>query len=131
LVNHLSGKTSKFIKLDFKNVSDLMQVRKELMPIVEANKKNRETQEASAGFFNAENAGESRENFLAKIYDLREFDVSYHVRVNIDSEVRCGLWYDVELDGNLITGIQLKKEKLEKAPLCGCVLLTLRPPRLP
>ena len=30
LVNHLSGKTQKFLKLSFKNIQDLMTVRNEL-----------------------------------------------------------------------------------------------------
>jgi len=37
LINHLSGKTQKFIKLSFKNMRDLMDVRKELTPLVKAN----------------------------------------------------------------------------------------------
>jgi len=38
LVNHLSGKKGRFIKLSFKNVSDLQEVKMVLAPIVEQNK---------------------------------------------------------------------------------------------
>lgn len=34
LVNHLSGKTQKYLKLSFKNIQDLMTVRAELLIIV-------------------------------------------------------------------------------------------------
>ena len=27
--------------------------------------------------------------------DIREFDVTYHMRVSIDTEIRCGKWYTV------------------------------------
>lgn len=37
LVNHLSGKTQTFLKLQFKNVQDLMTVKSELMPLVKKN----------------------------------------------------------------------------------------------
>jgi DNA polymerase epsilon subunit 1 len=37
LINHLSGKTSKFLKLSFKNVQDLMTVKSELMPLIKRN----------------------------------------------------------------------------------------------
>ena len=89
------------------------------MPLVEKNKKNRETQEAYAGFFDGEGR-DAGDVFLQKIYDLREYDVSYHVRVSLDNEIRCGLWFDVELDGKIITQINEKKGKLEKAPLRIC-----------
>lgn len=43
LVNHLSGKTGKFLKLSFKNVQDLSEIKYDLLPIVEKNKLQRET----------------------------------------------------------------------------------------
>jgi len=41
MVNHLSGKTNKFLKLSFRNVSDLMSVRLELMPLIRKNQDQR------------------------------------------------------------------------------------------
>ena len=52
LVNHLSGKKQKYLKLQFRNVTDLIQVRSELQVIVAKNQKNRETQEAYDGWYN-------------------------------------------------------------------------------
>ena len=52
LVNHLSGKTQKYLKLSFKNIQDLMTVRAELLIIVQKNQKERETQEVYEGWYN-------------------------------------------------------------------------------
>ena len=32
---------------------------------------------------------------LDALVDMREYDVPYHMRFQIDTDVRCGLWYDV------------------------------------
>jgi len=42
LVNHLSGKTGKFIKASFKSQQDMQEVKYELIPIVAKNKETRE-----------------------------------------------------------------------------------------
>jgi DNA polymerase epsilon subunit 1 len=34
LVNHLSGKNQKYVKLSFKNIQDLMSVRAQMLEIV-------------------------------------------------------------------------------------------------
>lgn len=43
MINHLSGKTQKYIKLTFSNEQDLMIVRKELLPIINKNKEEKQT----------------------------------------------------------------------------------------
>lgn len=50
LVNHLSGKKGKFIKLTFKNIRGLQDVKTKLVPLIEKNKKNREMNEAYEGW---------------------------------------------------------------------------------
>ena len=35
------------------------------------------------------------QNFEEYITEIREFDVPYHMRVSIDTDIRCGLWYSV------------------------------------
>jgi DNA polymerase epsilon subunit 1 len=60
LVNHLSGKTGKFLRLSFKNVQDLSEVKYELLPVVEKNKLQRETQEAYEGWYNPSEMAENR-----------------------------------------------------------------------
>ena len=52
LINHLSGKTQKYIKLTFKNEGDLMLVRKDLMPLVKKNKANLQSQQAYEEYVN-------------------------------------------------------------------------------
>ena len=52
MVNHLSGKKSKYVKLSFRNVSDLMNVRLEITPIVKKNKAEKATQDAYEGWYN-------------------------------------------------------------------------------
>jgi len=42
LVNHLSGLTQKYLKLSFRNVSELVEMRNELMPLIKKNKEERE-----------------------------------------------------------------------------------------
>ena len=41
----------------------------------------------------------------------------YHIRVCIDKEIRCAHWYEVHLDGPLITDFSHLKLKLDKADL--------------
>ena len=43
LVNHLSGKEQKYLKLSFRNVTQLLKVRADLLPIVKKNKAQKET----------------------------------------------------------------------------------------
>lgn len=31
--------------------------------------------------------------YLAKITDIREYDVPYHIRTCIDNQLRCSFWY--------------------------------------
>ncbi len=54
---------------------------------------------------------------MSKISEIREYDVSYHIRVLIDNEIRCAFWYQVEMNGPMIKQITHLKEKLDKADL--------------
>ena len=80
MINHLSGKTQTYIKLTFKNEQDLMTVRKDLVPQVQKNKKDRKTQEAYDGWYNAgdyaDGSGKNT-NYSQKITDIREHDLAY------------------------------------------------------
>ena len=85
LINHLSGKTSTFLKLSFKNVTDLMTVRSELFPLVKKNQANKQNTDAYEGWYNqgdlAGSYGNKQSQYLSKILDIREYDVPYHIRV--------------------------------------------------
>eukprot|EP00899_Mesostigma_viride_P020528 jgi/Mesvir1/28477/Mv15897-RA.2 len=104
LKNHLSGLRRPLLKLSFASVQELMDVKRELLPVVERNARKRSSQAAYAGLGqgSASNAGAVRmDDFLDHIEDMREYDVPYHVRVAIDLEIRCGLWYNVSVaDGS-------------------------------
>ena len=106
LVNHLSGKTQKFLKLSFNNMNELIKVRQDLLPIVKKNKAGKDTQDAYEGWYNSAEVQGAQPNKYAivnKIVDIREYDVSYHTRVQIDNEIRCSFWYEYTLDGPLCT----------------------------
>ena len=112
--NHLLGYRRTFLQLAFENVSDLLNVRKAVMPIAEKNKNDMNAmdtyaevarygtqiptltlwfanfQSANAGFdlFDDERDTHRRPNSIADasdyIVEMREYDVPYHVRVAID-----------------------------------------------
>lgn len=114
--NHLSGRKGKFLKLSFRNTVDLAAVRKVLQPAVSKNaelaKERGMHNEDLMNFVQNDNTGSTfgtattssassqRRNNpdsygLNNIVDLREHDLPYHLRVNIDLSIRCGLWYTV------------------------------------
>ncbi|KAL6249519.1 DNA polymerase epsilon catalytic subunit [Rhinocladiella similis] len=107
--NHLLGYKRTFLRLNFANVTDLLAVRKSVMPIAEKNKEKvnamdtyAEVASATAGFdvYDEEQLNDTRANGIAEasdfIVDIREYDVPYHVRVTIDEDIRLGKWYTVE-----------------------------------
>jgi DNA polymerase epsilon subunit 1 len=92
LVNHLSGKQGRFVKLSFKNVQDLQDVKSTLAPIVERNKVQQEAYEAYEGWMNPDELADGRNKtsqIEKKILAIREYDVAYHIRTMVDSEIRC------------------------------------------
>ncbi|KZT25874.1 DUF1744-domain-containing protein [Neolentinus lepideus HHB14362 ss-1] len=105
--NHLMGHRRIFLELHFRNVSDLLTVRRDIVPLALANGAKRDAVDAYAEVVNAtaDNAGmqiELEDADIRKdkdprdaIIDVREFDVPYYLRVAIDNEIRVGLWYSV------------------------------------
>ncbi|KAK0952076.1 DNA polymerase epsilon catalytic subunit, partial [Friedmanniomyces endolithicus] len=106
--NHLLGYRRLFLKLAFANVNDLLAVRRAVLPVAEKNKKNvsamdtyAEVASANAGFdlFDDAHLDERRPGGSVEasdyILDIREYDVPYHVRVAIDTDIRIGKWYTV------------------------------------
>ncbi|KAJ8101542.1 hypothetical protein POJ06DRAFT_195900 [Lipomyces tetrasporus] len=115
--NHITGYKKTFIQISFANVSNLLAVRRELMPLAEKNKKMLDALDvyaevATTGMeldndftdFSTQNNKPSREiDITEHITDIREYDVPYHVRVSIDKDIRIGKWYTVEvLHGDVI-----------------------------
>lgn len=125
--NHLLGYRRTFLKLTFANVSDLLAVRKVMMPIAEKNKAKvsamdtyAEVASANAGFdlFDEAHLDERRPTGIADasdfIVDIREYDVPYHVRVAIDLDIRVGKWYTVTAKHGKVS-LSCLEERLTRA----------------
>jgi DNA polymerase epsilon subunit 1 len=122
LPNHLLGYRRLYLKLVFRNVQDLLAVRKDLLPLALANAKKRNAVDAYAEVMQDQANGmngmsvemdvdEDAEGELYQastsrgkgpdkdpreyIIDIREYDVTYYLRAAIDLEIRVGLWYAV------------------------------------
>ncbi|TFK86426.1 DUF1744-domain-containing protein [Polyporus arcularius HHB13444] len=118
--NHLMGHRRLFLQLHFRNVSDLLNVRREIMPLALANSSKLDAVDAYAEVVNATSAaatnielegewaadgesqaGSSRWNTgrdkdpREGIIDIREYDVPYYLRVAMDNDIRVGLWYAI------------------------------------
>ncbi|KAI9505131.1 hypothetical protein BX070DRAFT_188883 [Coemansia spiralis] len=98
MANHLTGCKRKLIKLAFRNVQDLMSVRRELQPIIKRNEKRSDLMNA----YNEDGDSTMRE-IEDTLLEMREYDVPYYLRVAIDKGIRVGLWYDVSADAGEIT----------------------------
>ncbi|KAI0836958.1 DUF1744-domain-containing protein [Hypoxylon sp. FL0890] len=126
--NHLLGYRRTFLELRFRNVSDLMSARRDIMPIAEKNKKTMGTVDVyaevaseQAGFdlFDDSRDDDRRNNASFAdasdyIVDIREYDVPYHVRVMIDLNIRAGRWYFVEAKHG-VTTLTLNEEHIVQA----------------
>ncbi|KAH8548277.1 hypothetical protein BGW37DRAFT_507320 [Umbelopsis sp. PMI_123] len=108
--NHLLGRKRTYLQLIFRNVTDLLSVRKIILPTVKKNQKNLDAIDTYADIVNETNnidyenttslaALSSRRNpheTLDNIIDIREYDIPYFLRVAIDMDIRVGLWYNVK-----------------------------------
>ncbi|KAI0635175.1 DUF1744-domain-containing protein [Trametes polyzona] len=120
--NHLMGHRRLYLQLHFRNVSDLLTVRRDIMPLALANSAKLDAVDAYAEVVNAtaaaatnielegewaadadEGAGSSRrpgaggrdKDPREGIIDIREYDVPYYLRVAMDNDIRVGLWYAI------------------------------------
>ncbi|KAJ5290335.1 uncharacterized protein N7443_010588 [Penicillium atrosanguineum] len=100
LPNHLLGHRRTFIRMNFANVSNLLEVRRTLLPLAEKNKKNAGVMDAYVE--------------IDFIVDIREYDVPYHVRVCIDKDIRIGKWYNVQAKHGEIS-LSCLEERLQRA----------------
>ncbi|OQS07825.1 DNA polymerase epsilon catalytic subunit [Thraustotheca clavata] len=123
--NHLSGTKAQYIKLVFRTVSDLVEAKQVLQPIVNRNKQQLKNQEAYA-------SGESL-NDAESITDIREYDVPYLMRVAIDLGIRIGAWYTVEVIQNVtkVTRIMDMVDKAEPIVLAFDIECTKAPLKFP
>ena len=110
LPNHLMGHRRLYLQICFRNVSDLLTVRRDIVPLALANSAKRDAVDAYAEVVSAtagasvdiEMDGEIGATSAARnqdpregIIDVREYDVPYYLRVAIDNDIRVGVWYSV------------------------------------
>jgi DNA polymerase epsilon subunit 1 len=118
-VNHLGEVGSKgrtMLKLTFDTVQQLMDVRKEIQPIVKKNQEIEKEAAANPTFAlqkgSVPNWNESNVDPMTFILDMREYDVPYLVRVCIDLGIRAGAWYTVTPNHH-DCGVTLSDEDIE------------------
>lgn len=118
LKNHLSGLQKAYLKISFDTVQQLMNVKKDLLHIVERNQAKLDAAEAYESILTGKSK-QRPQDFVDCITDLREFDVPYHVRFAIDNDIRCGQWYDVNVSSS---GVRLEKrtDLLQRAEVHIC-----------
>jgi len=115
LANHLSGLKKIYITMRFNSMTEMFETRREVMAICRRNKLNAESNKMSMSTEGFEHDSKNNlQNFEDFIVDIREFDVPYHMRVSIDTDIRCGLWYAIS-NLNNTTQIELFPE-LEARP---------------
>lgn len=123
--NHLVGNKRQVLALRFRNVSDLLTARRELLPLAQDAQRKVSAVEAYANVMNDSVATSDLAEYQVGIDSgaargraapaaeqciagLWEYDVPYHLRVAIDNDIRVGLWYDVSFDEGVV--------RLDKVP---------------
>ncbi|KAM1255671.1 hypothetical protein ACFX1Q_029918 [Malus domestica] len=118
LKNHLSGLRKSYLKLSFDNVQQLMNVKSDLLHVVERNRTKFDAAEAYESILIGKRE-QRTQDFLDCIVDLREYDVPYHVRFAIDNDVRCGQWYDVSVSSSGSV-LKMRTDLLQRAEVHVC-----------
>ncbi|KAF9451608.1 DUF1744-domain-containing protein [Macrolepiota fuliginosa MF-IS2] len=133
LPNHLMGHRRLYLQLCFRNVSDLLTIRRDIAPLAQTNGAKRDAVDAYAEVVNAtaggaamdidfeDDLGESSLKTAGRdrdprecIIDIREYDVPYYLRVAMDNELRVGLWYAVTFTEGQ-PGFSLIVERVKRA----------------
>ena len=137
MANHLSGRKGKFLKLTFRNTVDLAAVRKVLQPAVIKNNElakergmnnedlihflHDDLNTSHNNHFSSATSSMKRKNpesyGLNNIIDLREHDLPYHLRVNIDLSIRCGLWYTVSASAGKVKIERIVEKNVRPDPV--------------
>lgn len=109
LNNHLIGLKRTFLKCYFNNHDDLRETTREIQKIVNKNKfdksENSTFKQLMQSHLNANDPTLQHQNQennksytttdpLKHIVDMFEYDMIPHVRISIDCEIKCGIWYD-------------------------------------
>ena len=126
LKNHLSGLQQTYLKVSFATTQELMDVRREILPIVSKNKKKSSAAAAYEALSHQESldAGikpkkKALTDYEEAMIDIREYDVPYHMRYMIDTDVRCGKWYSVRAEHGAVT-LTLQEQMLDRGEVRVC-----------
>lgn len=118
LKNHLSGLRKTYLKIRFDNVHQLMQVKSDVLHVVQKNQARMDAVDAYE-FILSGSRKVKPQDYIDCIIDIREYDVPYHVRFAIDNDIRCGQWYDVGISSDGIT-LEKRTDLLQRADVCVC-----------
>lgn len=97
------GAKGTYLKLEFLTVQDLLLCRKDILPIVQANKTSKDSLDGYKAYLgiDEEDVMSSNDDITTFIEDIREYDVPYYERTLMDNNIRVANWYSVnEKDGN-------------------------------
>jgi len=130
--NHVTGTKRTYLKLDFDNVSQMMNVRSELLPRVRENQARCAAADAAASGW-AQSAGDAPEDVMDTLTEIREYDVAYTMRCAIDLDIRVGAWLDVQPtdEGPIVSWRQDVLEKAEPRVLAFDIECTKSPLKFP
>ncbi|CAD8121665.1 unnamed protein product [Paramecium sonneborni] len=102
--DHLSGKKDKFIKLQFRLIQDLVQVRNQLKARCDRNQRKFTENEMLI------TKPSVTKDLLDQLIGVREYDVPYHCRVCIDTGLRCCKWFRFTLkERRIIKCLEIKE----------------------
>ncbi|EJT99609.1 DNA/RNA polymerase [Dacryopinax primogenitus] len=130
--NHLLGYRRLYLQLCFRNVSDLLTVRRDMLPLAQSNQSKASAIEAYAEVVGAADMGiemEMTDGVAPEIrggrkvepeeciHDIREYDVPYYLRVGIDKDIRVGKWYTVTAASGEITLAEMPERVARAEPV--------------
>ncbi|KAL9300842.1 putative DNA-directed DNA polymerase [Arabidopsis thaliana] len=118
LKNHLSGLQKKYLKVSFDTVQQLVEVKRDLLHIVERNLAKFNALEAYESILSGKRE-QRPQDCLDSVVDLREYDVPYHVRFAIDNDVRSGQWYNVSISSTDVI-LEKRTDLLQRAEVRVC-----------
>lgn len=93
----------KYLKISFRTNADLINARKFLEVTKKKNNNDIDF------YLNPKRANSDNPKDL--ITDIREYDVPYHCRVCIDTGIRAGKWFEVQLKDKFIIGLAASSKK--------------------
>lgn len=108
--NNIVGAKCELLKLRFWHIQDLLTCRKDIQKVIQKNC----VKDPKSGM---KNLILSSRDLASNILDIREYDVPYHVRVAIDTDIRVGKWYKVSINEDIVSISELKNRITRADPV--------------